>query len=46
LQLHERIGDLGLEVHNLTEQFAIVAGDRKELAQLKQELRDKTDIHA
>jgi hypothetical protein len=47
LQLHERNGDLGLEVHNLTEQLATVAGVSKELAQLKQELRDKmADIHA
>lgn len=46
LQLYDRNGDLGLEVHNLTEQLATVAGDREELAQLKQELRDKmADVH-
>jgi len=44
--LHERNGDLGLELQN-TEQLATVAGDRQELAQLKQELRDKmADVHA
>jgi len=47
LQLHKRNDDLGLEVHNLTEQLATVSGDREELAQLKQELRNKTaDVHA
>jgi len=46
LQLHERKGDLGLEVHNLNEQLATVSGDREELAQRSQELRDKmADVH-
>ncbi|MEG5036056.1 hypothetical protein [Microcoleus sp. AT3-D2] len=47
MQLHDRNGDLGLEVYNLTEQLAIVAGVSKELGRLKQELRDKmADVHA
>ena len=36
LQLHERNGDLRLEVQSLNEQLAGVAGDREELAQLQQ----------
>lgn len=47
LQLHERNGDLRLEVQSLTEQLATVSGDSEELAQLQQELRDKmADVHA
>ena len=43
---HER-QELRLEVQSLTEQLATVAGVSKELAQLKQELRDKmADVHA
>jgi regulator of replication initiation timing len=46
LQLHERNGDLRLEVQSLTEQLATVSGDSEELARLKQELRDKmADVH-